>query len=56
LAKGILKLDWRFAQVFGDKASADAVSDEDIITAISFDKTGKLLSLGDRAGRLIVFE
>ena len=43
-------------QVFGDKASSDNVSDEDIISAIAFDKTGKYLSLGDRAGRLIVFE
>jgi serine/threonine-protein phosphatase 2A regulatory subunit B len=42
--------------VFGDKASSDNVSDEDIISAIAFDKTGRLLSLGDRAGRLIVFE
>lgn len=42
--------------MFGDKASSDNVSDEDIISAIAFDKTGKYLSLGDRAGRLIVFE
>lgn len=42
--------------MFGDKASSDNVSDEDIISAIQFDKTGRYLSLGDRAGRLIVFE
>jgi serine/threonine-protein phosphatase 2A regulatory subunit B len=52
----IPKQDWKFLQVFGDKASSDNVSDEDIISAIAFDKTGRLLSLGDRAGRLIVFE
>ena len=34
------KLDWKFQQVFGDKASAEKVSEEDIISAISFDKTG----------------
>jgi serine/threonine-protein phosphatase 2A regulatory subunit B len=32
------------------------VSEEDIISAIQFDRTGKYLSLGDKAGRLIVFE
>lgn len=53
---GIPKLDWKFSQVFGDKASADKVSDEDIISAIQFDKTGRFLSLGDKAGRLIIFE
>lgn len=50
------KLDWKFLQVFGDKASVEKVSEEDIISAISFDKTGRFLSLGDRAGRLIIFE
>jgi serine/threonine-protein phosphatase 2A regulatory subunit B len=52
----IPKLDWKYLQVFGDKASSDNVSDEDIISAIQFDKTGRYLSLGDRAGRLIIFE
>lgn len=50
------KLEWKFLQVFGDKASSDNVSDEDIISAVSFDKTGRCLGLGDRAGRLIIFE
>jgi len=52
----IPKLEWKFTQVFGDKTAVDKVSDEDIITSISFDKTGKYLSLGDKAGRLIIFE
>jgi serine/threonine-protein phosphatase 2A regulatory subunit B len=55
-SSGIPKVDWKFMQVFGDKASSDKVSDEDIISTISFDKTGKFLSLGDRAGRIIIFE
>ncbi len=50
------KLDWKFLQVFGDKTVVEKVSEEDIISAISFDKTGRFLSLGDRAGRLIIFE
>ncbi|KRX11177.1 WD40-repeat-containing domain [Pseudocohnilembus persalinus] len=53
---GISKIDWKFTQVFGDKASSEKVQEEDIISAIQFDNTGKYLSLGDRAGRLIVFE
>lgn len=50
------KNEWKFLQVFGDKASSDNVSDEDIISAVQFDRAGRYLSLGDRAGRLIVFE
>jgi len=49
-------LDWRFTQVFGDKSTAEQVADEDIISAISFDLSGNYLSLGDKAGRLIIFE
>ena len=52
----IPKLDWKFTQVFGDKNTAQQVADEDIISAISFDTTGNFLSLGDKAGRLIIFQ
>ena len=37
------------------KSSSDKVADEDIISAVEFDHTGRYLSLGDRAGRLIIF-
>lgn len=30
--------------------------EEDIISIIKFDNSGKFLSLGDKAGRIIVFE
>ena len=30
--------------------------EEDIISVISFDDSGKYISLGDRAGRIIIFE
>lgn len=50
------KLDWKFSQVFGDKTTSEQIHDEDIITAIEFDPTGKYLSLGDKAGRLIIFD
>ena len=32
------------------------MAEEDIISAITFDQSGKFVSLGDKAGRLIVFE
>lgn len=47
---------WKFTQVFGDKFSADKVANEDIISALSFDKSGDYLTVGDRAGRLILFQ
>jgi len=52
----IPKLDWKFTQVFGDKSTACSVADEDVISAMSFDTTGNYLSLGDKAGRLIIFQ
>ena len=48
--------DWKFTQVFGDKVTSEKVTDEDVISAMSFDRSGDFLSLGDRAGRLIIFE
>ena len=50
------KSEWKFAQVFGDKSTAEQIHDEDIITALEFDNTGKYLALGDQAGRLIIFD
>lgn len=47
---------WKFTQVFGDKFSADKVANEDIISALNFDKSGDYLTVGDRAGRLILFQ
>lgn len=48
--------DYKLTQVFGDKSSADKVAEEDIISCVKFDKNGKYLSLGDKAGRLIIFD
>jgi len=31
------------------------VSDTDILTAMSFDKTGDFLAVGDKGGRVIIF-
>lgn len=41
------KIEWKFTQVFGDAMTAEKVNEEDIITAMDFDKTGNYLALGD---------
>jgi len=48
--------DWRFSQLFGEKDSVEEVSDVDIVSAIEFDETGEFLAVGDRGGRVVVFE
>lgn len=50
------KLEWKFTQVFGDAATAEKVNEEDVISAMGFDHTGNYLALGDKAGRLIIFQ
>ncbi|AQK59690.1 Serine/threonine protein phosphatase 2A 55 kDa regulatory subunit B beta isoform [Zea mays] len=49
-------LEWRFAQVFGERAAGEDVQDVDIISAIEFDKSGNHLATGDRGGRVVLFE
>lgn len=47
-------LEWKFSQVFGDgRNSVDDVSD---VSAIEFDDTGDYLAVGDRGGRIVLFE
>jgi serine/threonine-protein phosphatase 2A regulatory subunit B len=50
------KLNWNLSQVFGEEGAADNVADEDVISAMAFDPSGNYIALGDKAGRLIVFE
>jgi serine/threonine-protein phosphatase 2A regulatory subunit B len=45
-------VEWRFTQAFGD----DNSSEDDRITAVEFDPTGNYVSVGDKAGRLCLFE
>lgn len=47
---------YKLAHMFGYKGSGEKVQEEDIISKISFDKTGKYLALGDHAGRIIIFK
>ena len=65
------ELDWQFIQSFGDDASSDGTPHvppippvtgllvgqlEDLITAVEFDETGSHLAVGDKAGRICIFE
>ena len=45
-------IEWRFVQSFGD----DNSSDDDLVTAVEFDPTGHFLAVGDKAGRICIFE
>jgi serine/threonine-protein phosphatase 2A regulatory subunit B len=47
--------NYKLIQMFGYKGPGEKVQEEDIISKISFDKTGKYLALGDHAGRIIIF-
>lgn len=50
------ELEWKFSQVFGDKSPVEDVTDVDIVSAIEFDETGRYLGVGDRGGRVVIFE
>ena len=47
---------YKFTQLFGYKGPNEKILEEDIISAMKFDKSGKFLALGDKAGRIIIFE
>ncbi|WVZ79730.1 hypothetical protein U9M48_027275 [Paspalum notatum var. saurae] len=49
-------LEWRFAQVFGERGAGEDVQEVDIISAIEFDKSGDHLATGDKGGRVVLFE
>lgn len=49
-------LDWKFSQVFGERSPGEQVQDVDTISAIEFDKSGDYLAVGDRGGRIVIFE
>ncbi|KAF5468020.1 hypothetical protein F2P56_012214 [Juglans regia] len=50
------QLEWKFSQVFGERAAGEEVQEVDIISAIEFDRTGNHLATGDRGGRVVLFE
>ncbi|XVE70943.1 hypothetical protein DITRI_Ditri10aG0110200 [Diplodiscus trichospermus] len=49
-------LEWKFAQVFGERTAGEEVQEVDIISAIEFDRNGDHLATGDRGGRVVLFE
>ncbi|GMI99478.1 hypothetical protein like AT1G17720 [Hibiscus trionum] len=49
-------LEWKFSQVFGQRNPDDEIQDADIISAVEFDKTGNYVAVGDRGGRIVIFE
>ncbi|KAL4583209.1 hypothetical protein LXL04_003678 [Taraxacum kok-saghyz] len=49
-------LEWKFSQVFGERAAGEEVQEVDVISAIEFDKAGDHLATGDRGGRVVLFE
>ncbi|KAG8378845.1 hypothetical protein BUALT_Bualt07G0027100 [Buddleja alternifolia] len=44
------------SQVFGDKLPGEDIQDIDLISAVEFDKSGNHLAVGDRGGRIVIFE
>ncbi|KDO69586.1 hypothetical protein CISIN_1g010801mg [Citrus sinensis] len=49
-------LEWKCSQAFGERNPDEELQDVDIVSAIEFDKTGDYLAVGDRGGRVILFE
>ena len=47
---------WKNTQIFGDEKIFNTAAEEDIISAMQFDSTGKHIALGDNSGRLIIFK
>lgn len=48
--------NYKFSQIFGYKGPSEPVQEEDIISSLKFDKSGRYIALGDKAGRIIVFQ
>ncbi|KAJ3440078.1 protein phosphatase pp2a regulatory subunit b [Anaeramoeba flamelloides] len=47
---------WRVSQIFGDKSSIEKIAEQDKISALEFDSTGNYVAVGDRGGRVILFQ
>lgn len=47
---------WKLSQIFGENRNSRQIIKKEIITVVSFDKTGDYLAIGDTAGRVIIFE
>ncbi|CAJ1975120.1 unnamed protein product [Sphenostylis stenocarpa] len=49
-------LQWNFSQVLGQQLLNETPQNDDIITTVAFEKRGDYLAVGDRGGRVILFE
>ena len=48
-------LNWVYINGLGEREQKN-VTQNDVITSITFDKTGKYLAVGDKGGRIIIFK
>lgn len=55
MSEVIIEPDWKLTQVLGSEP-VGKVEEEDIITSMCFNETGNHLAIGDKGGRVIVFE
>lgn len=46
--------NWVYINGLGERDQSN-VTESDVLTAITFDKTGEYLAVGDKGGRVIVF-
>lgn len=50
-------MEWKFSQVFGEgRTNTDDVADVDVVSAVEFDDSGDYIAVGDRGGRIVLFE
>jgi serine/threonine-protein phosphatase 2A regulatory subunit B len=50
-------LEWNFLQVFGDNRNTlEEPNEADLLSAVEFDETGNFIAVGDRGGRIVIFE
>lgn len=49
-------IQWTLSQVFGDKSPIEEITDVDLVSTVEFDHTGQYLAVGDRGGRVILFQ
>lgn len=47
-------MNWVYINGLGERDMAQ-VTDSDVLSAITFDKSGEYLAVGDRGGRVIIF-
>ncbi|KAE8726561.1 Serine/threonine protein phosphatase 2A 55 kDa regulatory subunit B beta isoform [Hibiscus syriacus] len=50
------EFDDRESTLFGERSPDDEIQDADIISAVEFDKSGNYVAVGDRGGRIVIFE